>query len=75
MVAIEFVKPDEGDGRVPNPEVTKIVVAEALKRKLIVLTAGSRVQVMRIIPPLVTTPDEVDLALRILGESLGAAGA
>jgi 4-aminobutyrate aminotransferase/(S)-3-amino-2-methylpropionate transaminase len=75
MVALEFVKPDEGDGRVPNPEVTKRVVAEALKRRLIVLTAGSNVQVMRIIPPLVTTPDEVDLALRILAESLEAAGA
>ena len=75
MVALEFVKPDDGDGRVPNPEMTKAVVAEALKRKLIVLTAGSHVQVMRIIPPLVTTADEVGLALRILGESLEAAGA
>jgi 4-aminobutyrate aminotransferase len=75
MVALEFVKPDEGDGRVPNPEITKRVVAEALKRRLIVLTAGSHVQVARIIPPLVTTADEVDLALRILAESLAAAGA
>jgi 4-aminobutyrate aminotransferase len=75
MAALEFVKPDEGDGRVPNPEMTKRVVAEALQRHLIVLTAGSNVQVVRIIPPLVTTPDEIDLALRVLGESLEAAGA
>ena len=32
-------------------------------------------QCVRIIPPLVTTSDEVDLALGIIGESLVAAGA
>ena len=75
MVALEFVKPGERDGRVPNPDVTKKVQAEALARNLIVLTAGTYVNVVRIIPPLVTTADEVDLALRILDESLAAAGA
>jgi 4-aminobutyrate aminotransferase len=75
MLALEFVKPGEGDGRVPNPEITKRVQAEALARKLIVLTAGTYVNVVRIIPPLVTTADEVDLALSILAESLDAAGA
>ncbi len=75
MVALEFVKPGEGDGRVPNPDVTKKVQAAALARKLIVLTAGTYVNVVRIIPPLVTTAEEVDQALRILDESLAAAGA
>ncbi len=75
MVALEFVKPDEGDGRTPDPDVTKRVQAEALKRRLIVLTAGTYVNVVRIIPPLVTTREEVDLALSILDESLAAAGA
>jgi 4-aminobutyrate aminotransferase len=75
MAALEFVKPDEGDGRVPNTEMTKRVIAEALERRLIVLSAGSHVQVMRIIPPLVTTAGEMDLALDILAESLAAAGA
>ncbi|HET9614759.1 MAG TPA: aspartate aminotransferase family protein [Candidatus Limnocylindrales bacterium] len=75
MLALEFVKPGQGDGRVPDPDVVKRVQAEALKRKLIVLTAGTYVNVIRIIPPLVTTADEVDLALRILDESLAAAGA
>jgi 4-aminobutyrate aminotransferase len=75
MLALEFVKPGEGDGRVPNPELTKRVQAEALARKLIVLTAGTYVNVVRIIPPLVTTADEVDLGLSILEESLDAAGA
>jgi 4-aminobutyrate aminotransferase len=75
MLALEFVKAGEGDGRVPNPDVTKRVQAEALARKLIILTAGTYVNVVRIIPPLVTTADEVDQALRILDESLSAAGA
>jgi 4-aminobutyrate aminotransferase-like enzyme len=75
MIALEFVKVGEGDGRVPDAELTKRVQAEALARKLIVLTAGTYVNVIRIIPPLVTTADEVDLALGILDESLAAAGA
>src|SRR4051794_23119280 len=75
MLALEFVKPGAGDGRVPDAEVTKRVQAEALARNLIVLTAGTYVNVLRIIPPLVTTADEGDLALRILDESLTAAGA
>jgi 4-aminobutyrate aminotransferase len=75
MLALEFVKPHDGDGRVPDPELTKRVQAEALARKLIVLTAGTSVNVVRIIPPLVTTAEEVDLALGILSESLEAAGA
>jgi 4-aminobutyrate aminotransferase-like enzyme len=75
MLALEFVKPGEGDGRVPNPDVTKRVQAEALARKLIVLTAGTYVNVVRVIPPLVTTAEEVDQALAILDESLAAAGA
>mgnify|MGYP000374330341 CR=1 FL=1 len=75
MLALEFVKPGEGDGRVPNPDVAKRVQAEALARNLIILTAGTYVNVIRIIPPLVTTADEVELALRVLDESLAAAGA
>lgn len=74
MIALEFVKPGEGDGRVPNPDAVKRVIAEANKRKLLLLSAGSYAQVIRIIPPLVTTAEEVDLALKILDESLDAAG-
>jgi 4-aminobutyrate aminotransferase len=75
MLALEFVKPGEGDGRVPDPDLTKRVQAAALERKLILLTAGTYANVVRIIPPLVTTADEVELALSILGDSLAAAHA
>src|SRR4051812_15614220 len=60
MLALEFVKRGEGDGRVPDPEVTKRVQAAALERHLVILTAGTYVNVVRIIPPLITTADEVE---------------
>jgi 4-aminobutyrate aminotransferase len=75
MLALEFVKLGEGDGRVPNPDLTRRVLAEALERRLIVLSAGTYASVARIIPPLVTTEAEVDLAVAILDQSLAAAGA
>jgi len=75
VIAMEFVRPGDGDGRTPNPDVTRAVIAGALERKLIVLSAGSYGNVTRIIPPLNTTADEVDLALSILDESLTAAEA
>ena len=75
MVALEFVRPGEGDGRVPNPELTKRVQQECFARKLMLLTAGTYVNVIRIIPPLVTTAEEVDQALGIIAEALDAAGA
>jgi 4-aminobutyrate aminotransferase-like enzyme len=42
---------------------------------LLLLTCGTRGQVVRIIPPLVTTEDELDLAIGIIGDSLEAIGA
>lgn len=74
MVAMELVKPDMGDGRTPDADLAKRVIAGALERKLIVLSAGTYGNVSRIIPPLVTTADEVDQALSILEDSLRAAG-
>ncbi len=74
MVALEFVKPGEGDGRVPNPELTKRVQKEAFDRRLLLLTAGTYVNVIRIIPPLVTTAEEVDQALLVIEQALDAAG-
>ena len=74
MVAMELVKPEVGDGRTPDADLARRVIAGALERKLIVLSAGSYGNVSRIIPPLVTTAEEVDQALSILEDSLRAAG-
>ena len=39
---------------------------------MLLLTCGMHGQVVRIIPPLVTTDEEVEAALRIIGASLDA---
>jgi 4-aminobutyrate aminotransferase len=75
MLALEFVQPGVGDGRTPDPNLARRVLAEALDRHLIVLSAGTYANVARIIPPLVTTAAEVDQAIAILDESITAAGA
>jgi 4-aminobutyrate aminotransferase len=74
MVALELVQPGEGDGRVPHATAAKRLLAAALERKLLLLTAGPYGNVVRIIPPLVTTAAEVDTALGILDQALGVAG-
>jgi 4-aminobutyrate aminotransferase len=75
MVAIELVDPAAADPRTPNPGLAKRVLAEALDRRLILLSAGSWSQVVRVIPPLVTTADEVDEAVSILTDAVAAATA
>ena len=75
MVALELVRPGAGDGRVPDAGTAKRLLAAALERRLMLLTAGPYGNVVRIIPPLVTTAEEVDLALGILDQALTAAAA
>ncbi len=75
MVGLEFVQPGVADGRAPDPAMAGSVIAAALERQLIVLSAGSWGQVVRLIPPLVTTRAEVDQALEIMAEALAAAAA
>nr|MBA2570359.1 aminotransferase class III-fold pyridoxal phosphate-dependent enzyme [Chloroflexota bacterium] len=75
MAAIEFVRPGIGDGRVPDPDAAKRFLAELLQRKIVALTAGSWGQVVRFIPPLVITEDEIQLASGTVVESFDAIGA
>ena len=69
MVGLELVQPEVGDGREPNPAAVKAVLAGALQRGLMLLSAGPYGNVVRIVPPLVTTVAEVDQALGILDET------
>ena len=75
MVALEFVDGNAADPRTPNPALTKRVITEALQRHLMLISAGSWGQVVRLAPPLVTTAAEVDQALGVLDASMTAAGA
>jgi len=67
MVAIEFA--EAGTLR-PLPDKAKALMAGALERRLLLLSCGTYGQGVRFIPPLNTTDDEVDLAIRIVGEVL-----
>ncbi len=67
MVAIEFAEPGTLK---PRPDLAKALLAAALQRKLLLLSCGTWAQAVRIIPPLVTTDDEIDQSLAILRESL-----
>jgi 4-aminobutyrate aminotransferase len=69
MLAIELADPGT---LVPRPDLAKGLLVEALARNLLLLTCGTRGQVVRIIPPLVTTEEEVDRAVEIIGEALAA---
>jgi len=72
MLAIEFA---DGDRLTPRPDLAKALMAAAMARNLLLLSCGTHGQAVRIIPPLVTTDDEVDLALTAIGDSLAAIGA
>jgi 5-aminovalerate/4-aminobutyrate aminotransferase len=72
MAALELVQPAAGDGRVPHPLAVRHVLRAALERHLMLLSAGPYGNVLRIIPPLVTTTEEIDLALGVLDEALAS---
>ncbi len=68
MVAIEFTEPGT---LAPRPDLAKGLLAEAMARNVLLLTCGTYGQAVRIIPPLVTTEDEVGLAVDAIGDRAG----
>lgn len=70
MIGIELADPST---LAPRPDVAKRVLAEALARNLLLLTCGTYGQVIRVIPPLVTTDAEMDRAIEIIGAAIAAA--
>jgi 4-aminobutyrate aminotransferase len=73
MVALECVDPSADDARAPDAGLAKRIIAEALHRNLVLISAGSWGQVVRVIPPLVTTRGEVDQAIGFIADSVEAA--
>ena len=73
MVAIELFK--NGDVHQPDPDLTKRVCAEALKRGLVLLSCGVYANVIRILVPLTATNENLDEGLALLGEAFAAATA
>lgn len=66
MRAIEFV---DADGEAA-PGIASAVQATAVRHRLLTLTCGTRANVVRLIPPLVVTPDEIAFGLAALGATL-----
>ena len=69
MVAVEFAAADG----TPDADITKRVQAEALKRKLILLTCGVNANVLRFLFPLTTPQATFDEALGLLRAAILAA--
>ncbi len=74
MIGVEMVKPElkqANNGSHPaNPELASTIQAECLKRGLIVEVGGRYGAVIRILPPLIITKEEVDIVAGILEDSI-----
>jgi len=71
MLAIELVKSRET--KQPAPELATRVIEEALQRGLLLLKAGLYGNCVRVLAPLVITDDELEEALDVWEDALGAA--
>jgi len=68
MIGVELVT--DRDSRVPDAEAFKHVEKHAFDRELIVINCGPDANVIRFIPPLITTREELDWALDLVDEGL-----
>jgi 4-aminobutyrate aminotransferase / (S)-3-amino-2-methylpropionate transaminase / 5-aminovalerate transaminase len=71
MLAIEFVR--DRDSKEPNPELATAVVEAATERGLLLLKSGIYSNCIRVLCPLVLTDAELDEALEVWEQALGAA--
>ena len=60
--------------REQSPELAQAVTAAAFERGLLLLACGLHGNVLRLLPPLTVTDDELDRGLALLEESLATAG-
>ena len=70
MQAIELVKPG---GKVPNPEALTTVIKHCQSKGVLILSAGTYGNVIRLLPPLVMPEHLLKEALEILDEALALA--
>ncbi len=68
MQAIEIVKPD--GSRLPDPDTTKKIIHYCCSRGVILVTAGTYSNVIRLLMPLVITDDQMSEALDVLEAAL-----
>ena len=70
MLAVEFVR--DRDSKEPNPELATAVVEAAAERGLLLLKSGIYSNCIRVLCPLVLTDAELDEALEVWEDALGA---
>lgn len=71
MCAMEFVK--DRQSKEPDKELTNLIVKEANKRGLLLMTAGIYSNVVRLLMPIVIMDDQLKEGLDILEQSIEAA--
>jgi 4-aminobutyrate aminotransferase/(S)-3-amino-2-methylpropionate transaminase len=69
MLAIEFMDPATGK---PAPEVAKAVQTYALHAGVLILTAGTFGNVLRFLPPVVITDDQLLEAVAVMDDALAS---
>ena len=70
MVALELVR--DRETKAPDAVRVSRVVSEALQRGLVLLSAGTYSNVIRVLVPLTTSPDVIDEGLDVMAEALRA---
>ena len=68
MIGVEFV--EDRDTRVPDAKAFKHVAAHAYDNELIIIECGPDGNVLRFIPPLITTREELEWAIDLVDEGL-----
>ena len=69
MLALEFVDPATGK---PAADVTKAVQTHALHNGVLILTAGTFGNVLRFLPPVVITDDQLREAVAVMDDALSS---
>ncbi len=69
MLAVEFQDPSTHK---PAPEVAKAVQAYALEKGVLILTAGTFGNVLRFLPAVVITDEQIMEAVAVLDEAIQA---
>lgn len=69
MIGIEFTDPDN----TPRPDLAGAVQKGAIEQELLVLTCGLRDNVVRVIPPLTVSADEIETGAERLLATFAAA--
>lgn len=70
MIGVELIS--DADLRTPDAEAFKAVQSYAFERELVIIDCGPDGNVLRFIPALVTTRDELDWAIGLIDEGLSA---